>query len=82
MLFFAASSAVVAASTAASASASASASTAPKKRAKLDISSAQSSVAKPGLRLDLTSTGRGCQFDDRHFQSGDNFGKCDGPNGT
>ena len=78
MLFFAASSAVVAASTAASASAS----TAPKKRAKLDIISAQSSVAKPGLRLDLTSTGRGCQFDDRHFQSGDNFGKCDGPNGT
>ena len=80
MLFFAASSAVVATSTAASAAASAS--TAPKKRAKLDISSAQSSVAKPGLRLDLTSTGRGCQFDDRHFQSGDNFGKCDGPNGT
>ena len=70
MLFFAASSAVVAASTAASATAS----TAPKKRAKLDISSVQSSVAKPGLRLDLTSTGRGCQFDDRHFQSGDNFG--------
>ena len=79
MLFFAASSAVVATSTAASAAASAS--TAPKKRAKLDISSAQSSVAKPGLRLDLTSTGRGCQFD-RHFQSGDNFGKCDRPYGT
>ena len=77
MLFFAASSAVVAASTTASATAS----TAPKKRAKLDISSAQSSVAKPGLRLDLTSTGRGCQFDNRHFQSGDNFGKCDEPNG-
>ena len=76
MLFFAASSAVVAASTAASATAS----TAPKKRAKLDISSAQSSVAKPGLRLDLTSTGRGCQFEE--FQSGVNFGnQCDELNG-
>ena len=62
--------------------ASTAASTAPKKRAKLDISSAQSSVAKPGLRLDLTSTGRGCQFEDRNFQSGVNFGnQCDELNG-